>query len=62
MSRPSKWRLVFPNGDTETINDLVNVRVDVRGRLLYVENPSQYVHEPIRTINMDNLRSWEPIE
>lgn len=59
-SRPSRWRLVFSNGDVETINELVYLRLSVDGHRLMVESPSS-TREIIRTFNMRHVRSWEPV-
>lgn len=62
MYRPSRWRLVYSNGDVETINELVIMRPSANGQSLYMETPSTIHRELIRTFNMRHVRSWEPIE
>jgi hypothetical protein len=62
MSRLSRWKIVYSNGDVEVVDQLVNLKLSVDGSILRVESPSDYVHEPLRLINMAHVRSWERVE
>lgn len=59
-SRPQRWKLIWANGDEETL-DLCYLRVNQSGKLIFVENRTSYSTDIVRTLNVELLRSWEPI-
>jgi len=59
-SMPQKYRIVWANGDVEDL-PLCYLRVDHNGKFLWVENRTSYSVDIVRTINLEQVRSWEPI-
>jgi hypothetical protein len=58
--RPQRWKLTWANGDEETL-DLCWLRLSQSGKLLFVENKTSYSSDITRTLNVEQLRSWEPL-
>lgn len=58
--RPQRWKLIWANGEEEQL-DLCYLRVSQSGKLLFVENRTSYNTDIVRTLNVELLRSWEPI-
>lgn len=59
MSSPSKWKIVWSNGEEETTNRLGYLRPSVSSDYLFEEDHN---HNVVRTIVMANVRSWEAVE